>query len=168
MERRRFLKLGLLTSIALAAAGAAVTVVKPGLVDSHLAAASRAIFAAVARAVLDGSLPFDPAQRDAALSAHLDRLDNAIVAFPPATRAELSHLLTLLDTSVGRMALTGLAVPWQEANVTQLQQSLQAMRVSKLVLRQQVYQALRDLTNAAYYAAPETWQAMGYPGPRLI
>lgn len=168
MERRRFLKLGLLSSIAMAAVGVALTAVRPGLVDSHLAAASRDIFAAVARAVLDGSLPLDAARRDVAMSAHIHRLDSMIGGFPPTTRSELSQLLTLLDTAAGRLALTCLTVPWRDASVAQLQQSLQSMRVSRLALRRQVYQALRDLTNAAYYASPETWQAMGYPGPRLV
>ena len=33
---------------------------------------------------------------------------------------------------------------------------------------QQAYQALRDLTNAAWFADPEAWSAIGYPGPQAV
>jgi hypothetical protein len=42
------------------------------------------------------------------------------------------------------------------------------MRTSTLVLRQQAYHALRDLTNAAFYADAAAWAPMGYPGPREV
>ena len=42
------------------------------------------------------------------------------------------------------------------------------MRTSRIGLRQQAYHALRDLTNAAYFADPQTWPLMGYPGPRAV
>jgi hypothetical protein len=42
------------------------------------------------------------------------------------------------------------------------------MRVSSLALKQQAYQALRDLTNAAYYADPSAWNVLGYPGPKAL
>ena len=55
-----------------------------------------------------------------------------------------------------------------QASVAQLQASLQSMRTSSLQLRQQVYHALRDLTNAAYFSDPTTWSQLGYPGPREL
>ena len=50
----------------------------------------------------------------------------------------------------------------------ELQAALQAMRVASIATRQQVYHALRDLTNAAYYAEPATWAQLGYPGPTPV
>ena len=41
------------------------------------------------------------------------------------------------------------------------------MRVA-LALRQQAYHALRELTNAAYYADASAWRTLGYPGPSNI
>ena len=52
--------------------------------------------------------------------------------------------------------------------MTDLQQALQDMRTSGLAMRQQIYHALRDLTNAAYYADPKAWPMLGYPGPRAL
>ena len=42
------------------------------------------------------------------------------------------------------------------------------MRVSSGTTRQQVYHALRDLTNAAWFADAGSWDLLGYPGPQAV
>jgi len=168
MQRRNFLKLGVGSAALLALVGGGVALFHPGVEQGRLSAAGRDVFSAVARGVLDGSLPADPAQRSAALNAHLARLDDVLGAFPPAVQAELSQLLAILAPAPGRVALAGLHVSWSSANTAQIQSALQGMRTSSLALRQQAYHALRDLTNAAYYADAQIWPLMGYPGPRAI
>jgi hypothetical protein len=168
MQRRTLLKLSFGAAAVLAVAGGGLSLMRPGLVDGHMTAAARSVFHAVARAVLDGTLPTEPAQREAALAGHLKRLDDTLAGFPATTQAELSQLLALLASPPGRVGLAGLHADWPEASVSELQQSLQAMRTSTLLLREQAYHALRDLTNAAYYADPSAWSAMGYAGPRDI
>lgn len=165
MQRRTVLKLGLAGAGVLAVAGGGLALLRPGLVDGRLAPAGRAVFEAVARAVLDGSLPADAAAQRQALAAHLQRVDDAVAAFPPAVRGELSQLLALLGSAPGRVVFAGLAPAWGDASVAELQTALQGLRLSRLTLRRQAYHALRDLTNAAYYADRSTWAALGYPGP---
>ena len=77
-----------------------------------------------------------------------------------------AELLALLGTSAGRQLLGGVSAPWQNATVPQVQAGLQDMRFSRISLRQQAYQALHDLTGAAYFSSPQTWTVLGYPGPR--
>ena len=168
MQRRSLLKLGLVSAAALAVAGGGAALWRPGWVDGRLSDSGRRVFRAVARVVLDGTLPNEPAAQQSALDAQLQRLDTTLQAFPAATQAELSQLLALLAAAPGRLALAGLAQPWDAASVAELQASLQAMRTASLALRQQAYHALRDLTNAAWYAEPSTWSALGYPGPRPL
>ena len=168
MQRRTLLKLGFGAAALLAVAGGGVALLRPGLVNGRMTPESRAVFHAVARAVLDGSLPADPAARDAALAAHMQRLDDELAGFPATLHAELSQLLALLSSTPGRLALAGLRSDWPDASVAELQQALQDMRTSRLALRQQVYHALRDLTNGAYYADPSVWPLMGYPGQRPV
>ena len=166
MQRRTLLKLGLLSTAVLAVAGAVS--LRPAFVDGHLSDAARRVTHAVARAVLDGSLPADAAAREAALTGHLARLDATIAGFPAPVQAEVSQLLMLLATPPGRRGVANLAAGWEQATVPELQAALQDMRVSSLALRQQAYHALRDLTNAAYYADASVWPLLGYPGPRTI
>lgn len=168
MQRRTLLKLGIGASVILVAAGGGMALLHPALSNGHLSDGARAVMHAVARAVLEGALPTAEAERDKAIEAHLQRLEAAIGAFPPAIQAELSQLLTLLATAPGRLALAGLTSDWPYASVGQVQASLQGMRLSSLALKQQAYHALRDLTNAAYFSDPSAWQALGYPGPSDI
>lgn len=165
MQRRTLFKLGLGGAVVLGLGGAGVAAWRPGLAGGRLTASGRTLFAAVARAVLDGSLPSPP---EAALQAHLDRVDATIGGLPPATQADLSRLLALLGTAPGRLGLAGLTSDWPDARPADVQAALEAMRGSRFALRRQAYQALRDLTAAAYFAAPEAWSSMGYPGPDAV
>lgn len=165
MQRRTLLRLGIGSAVLLALAGGGAQLLRPGLQQGRLGAPAREVLHAVARAVLDGSLPEDAAMREAALQAQVDRVEALIMGLPAATQRELSQLLGLLGTAAGRMALAGLTAPWTQASVAQLQQALEALRQSKLSLRRQAYHGLRDLTNAAFYAVPGHWALMGYPEP---
>lgn len=165
MQRRTFLRLGIGATAVLAVAGGGVALWRPGMVDGRLGEAGRTVLRAVAEAVLDGMLPAAPAAREAALQAHLSRMDATVAAFPAATQGELSQLLGMLSVAPGRIAIAGLWQPWEDAGLPRLQQALQGMRTARLALRQQAYHALRDLTNAAYFSDPSTWPRLGYPGP---
>lgn len=171
MKRRSLLKLGVGAAVVLAVAGGGLALLKPGLVDGgkKLSPSARAVFRAVALAVFDGGLlPADPAAREAALAAHLDRIDASIAGFPAAVRSELSQVLALLSSSGGRLALVGLKSDWAEASVAELQQMLESLRLSSLATRQQIYHALRDLSSIAFFTDPAHWSLVGYPGPREI
>lgn len=168
MKRRRLLKLGLGAAVLLGLAGGGVALLRPGWVDGKMSPGARRVMRAIARAVLDGSLPASAPDLDAALRLQLDQVDEAIAKFPPAVRAELSQLFALLSSAPGRWGLAALQTEWDSASLAELNQSLQAMRFSRLALRQQSYHALRDLNYAVYFAEPRHWVQIGYPGPKDI
>jgi len=168
MKRRTLLVVGLGAGTLLALTGGMLALLRPGLQDGHLTPAGRELFAAVARGVLDGLLPADGAARDRAIESHLKRLDDTIAGMPPGLQREIDELVTLLAAAPGRLALTGLGVDWDRAGVDEVQAMLQRLRTSSLSLRQQVYHALRNLTNGAYFADASTWPVIGYPGPRPV
>jgi hypothetical protein len=169
MRRRNLLKLGVGGAVVLAVAGTGMSFVSPGLIAGRLTTQGAGVFRAVARAVLDGSLP---ARGTIAylggLNEHLKRLNEVISALPVATQVELSRLLALLSFPLGRVTLTGLQIDWDEADVDEIQQALQNMRLSAFSLKQQAYHALRDLTNASFYSNVAVWHMLGYPGPQGI
>lgn len=169
MQRRTLLKLGVAGSVTLAlVGGGAALIYAPAWRDGQLLQPGIDVLRAVARAVLDGSLPSAPAMREAALVGHLKRVQATLSAMPPSTQGEVNQLLALLATAPGRWALAGLGTDWKEASVAQLSHALQGMRVSSLALRSQAYHALRDLTHAAYFSDPSVWSLLGYPGPTKI
>jgi hypothetical protein len=168
MQRRTLLKLGALSATVLVLAGGAAALIEPGLTGVRLSAAGRDVFSGVGRAVLHATLPTDEGARQIALKGLLARIDTLVTGLPPHAQAELSQLLSLLASSGGRRALTGLSQPWAEAPAADIQQALQGMRLSSLALRQQAYGALHDITASAYFADDATWSLLGYPGPLKI
>ncbi len=169
IRRRTWLKWGGVSTVVLATAGAGVVLTTPpGFSDGALSRGAGEACKAVARAVLDGRLPADVAAREKALDAHLVRLETVITAFPAAVQSEISEMLTLLSTTPGRVALTGMLSSWASADVEDVQKGLATMRRSSLGLELQAYHALRDLTHAAWYADETHWSELGYPGPREL
>ena len=168
MQRRSLLKLGLASAAVLSVAGGAIALLQPGLVDSRLTVAGRAVFTAVGRAVLEGSLPPESVRQQIAIAGLLERIDGLVAALPPHAQDELAQLLSLLHSGAGRRAIAGLATDWAQASTSDVQQALQSMRLSSLALRQQAYQALHDIVGGAYYSDPSTWVQLGYPGPNPI
>lgn len=168
MKRRTLLVVGAGVGTLLALAGGTLALLEPGLRDGRLTSAGRDMFAAVARGVLSDLLPGVPAARAAAIEAHLRRLDDTFAGLPPPVQDEIQELVTLLASAPGRLALAGLRAPWAQADAAEVQAMLQGLRTSSLALRQQVYHALRNLTNAAWFADRSTWAAIGYPGPLPI
>lgn len=168
MQRRTWLKLGIASAAALAVVGGAAVLIQPGLERGALTAIGKSVFRAIGLGVLDKTLPEQPADKDAALTALLGRIDVLISALPPHAQAELSQLLSILGSGAGRIALAGLSTPWANASVQDVQTALQGMRFSSLALRQQAYAALHDITTGAYFSEPATWVLLGYPGPLNI
>ncbi len=153
--------------LVLAATAAGIKLAGVGLPwkDGQLDPRGRAIFSAVARAVLDGTLSDAPTLQAAELNAHLARVESAIAQFPPHLQSELAQLLALLATTPGRRWFAALEPPWEDAPPAAVQEALQSLRTARLDVQRQAYHALRDLTNAAYYSEPGTWAHLGYPGP---
>lgn len=165
MERRTLLKIGAISTVVLIAAGGATALLLPGVQGGKLTSAGQDIFGSVARAILNGTLPDAPQARQKAVTGLLTRIDGLVQAFPPHVQAELSQLLGLLATGMGRRTLAGLPADWPNASVAEVQQALQSMRLSRLALRQQSYHALHDIVGAAYFSDDSTWTVLGYPGP---
>jgi len=167
-SRRALLKLGVGSALALAIAGGGAWLWRPGLRSGRLTSTGRSILRAVARVVLEGSLPPGVSERERALEAHLLHLEAAVAGLSPATRSENAKLLALLSLAPARRWLTGLSSDWEHASLQEVEAALRRMRADPRALRQQTYHALRDLNNAAFYARPEHWPLLGYPGPTAV
>lgn len=103
---------------------------------------------------------------DAAAVAH--RVDELLVAQSAEARRDLGRLLLLFDNALSSALLDGRLRPFSHLSSEEQVAELEAWRDSRLVLRRTGYQALRKLTQAAYYSSPETWNQAGYPGPPIL
>jgi hypothetical protein len=163
MQRRTLLKVGLIGSAMLAAAGGAAYFLKAGSRDAATSDETRVVLRGVMPALLAGALPIDPSARALALEGGLQRTLATIAALPLPTRIELGELFTLLASAPGRW-LAGVD-RWEDAGAEQVSAFLQRWRTHSFDLFQVGYHALHDLVLGPYYAEPATWEAIGYPGP---
>jgi hypothetical protein len=167
MNRRFFLRAGLAVGGGLALFGGAVFW-RRGLAEGQLTDSGRETLRGIARGVLHDVLPPEGPAREAALTAHVERMAAMLGNAPPMLRQEVSLLLGALGNTAGRLALTQMATPWSSATVPQIQDALQTMRTHPLDTTKMAYGAVRDLTCISYFSSPDSWAAAGYPGPLQI
>jgi len=155
ISRRTFLKTGLAGSLLL------------GLGGYALAPRSdrQKVLAAIANAVLQGALPSEAAARQQGIARTVRNVEATIAGLPLATQAELDQLFGLLTSGAGRIVLAGIWSPWEKASIESISAFLESWRHSRFNLLRSAYAGLHDLTLGAWYAEPDTWAAIGYPGP---
>jgi hypothetical protein len=163
--RREFLKFGVAGALVLAAAGATRAQPNYRAADGSgtlqvLGEADREVLAAVTPAILAGT-----GATGAGLAAAIGSVDRAVAGLPPHLQDEVRQLLALLASWPGRRWVAGVGVPWRDASAAEVSAFLERWRFSRWALLQQGYHALHDLVLAAWYARPDSWAAIGYPGP---
>jgi hypothetical protein len=169
MNRRQFLKAGLLGGAALVAGGAWVVwrdireAAGGNPPRDHVAI----VVGAVAPVMLDGVLASD-ADRRARIDGIIEGVKTVISAFPIAVQGEIADLFGLLDIRAARRALTGVTSDWSVADPHEIAEFLDRWRHSRLGLLQSGYFALHDLILGAWYADSSAWDALGYAGPPTV
>jgi hypothetical protein len=166
-SRRQFLRTGLLGTLLLATLRAVPAQAQRALSRTPLSAEQRAVLTAVAPVLLAGALP-EGEQRADAVRAVVDGVEQAIAGLPPHLQAELDQLFTLLTFAPTRWLVVGVSSPWPRASAAEVGAFLESWRTSWLALLQSGYHALHELVMAAWYARPESWTALRYPGPPVL
>jgi hypothetical protein len=127
-----------------------------------------AIIAAIVPVMLDGALPFAPAERAAAIDETAANVARAVAGLPPAAQKELGQLFSLLALAPARIGLARIDSRWAAARPDQVAAFLDRWRTSHWKLQRAAYDALHQLVYAAWYGNPKSWPAIGYPGPPAL
>lgn len=163
MQRRGFLKKGLLGGALLALGGSGL-LLYPG---QHVAAPTQALRVLDERAfqvmvaIAARVVPYPGA--DAVAIAHA--VDASLSRTVPEAQADVVKLLGLFENALPGLLLDGRAAPFTRLDPDAQDRALERWRDSRLVLRRSGYHALRRLCLGAYYADPITWPALHYRGP---
>ena len=168
ITRRTFLVTGVAGAAALATAywmQRGLSYRRDGGVDR---AQSTAVLSAIAPVMLQGALPQTSDLRSAAVLATVRRVQAAMETLPLSAQRELAQLFALLEWAPTRLALTGLSQPWTEASADTIGDALATLRDSSLALKRSAYGALHQLVLGAWYASPDAWNGIGYPGPPVL
>lgn len=163
MDRRGFLKKGLLGGALLALGGTGLALFP----TRHLASPIRPLLAlddrgfqvliAVARRIVPGSGP------SPVTIAH--SVDASIARLPLEAQKDLVKLLGLFENALPGLLLDGQVGPFTRLDGPDQDRALERWRDSRIVLRRGGYQALRKLCLVTTYADPSSWPAIHYPGP---
>lgn len=166
MNRRTFLKRGLVGGALLAAGGLGLglwptrTDHRPRralkVLDERRFAVLGAIAARTVRA--PGADPVEIAHR----------VDDTLALGTPEAQRDLLQLLGLFENALAGLAFDGRLQPFTRLQPEAQDAVLVHWRDSRIAVRRSGYQALRKLTLAAHYAGPESWKSVGYPGPPQI
>lgn len=163
MDRRSFLKKGLLGGALLALGGAGLAL-RPG---RHLASPTQPlrvlddrtfqVVVAIAGRVV--ALP----DADPVAIAHT--VDASLSRVAPDAQTEVAQLLGLFENALPGLLFDGRVTPFTALDSDAQDRVLEAWRDSRLALRRSGYQALRKLCLGAHYGDPRTWPALKYGGP---
>src|SRR5512146_1719481 len=170
MGRRGFLVKGIVGAVVLAAGGGtwlATRRTRPlALADGPFQVFSpeeAAVLLALANRLLPDRAGF-PRPRDVGVPR---KIDGIAAMADPATQRDLRRLVRLFESALSGLVLDGQPHLFTEASPERQDRRLAAWAGSRLALRRTGYRALKRLVYASYYASPETWSAIGYPGPPI-
>jgi Gluconate 2-dehydrogenase subunit 3 len=96
------------------------------------------------------------------------RLDEQMARACPEVRGDFGKVLLLVENALAGLLLDGRVRPFTRLSPAAQDDVLADWRDSQLLVRRSGYQVLRKLTQAAHYASPEAWEDTGYPGPPQI
>ena len=171
ISRRSLFKKGLLGGILLAAGGSVGIALRRTRLGPGPRAPLRlftleehAIFAAVAARIVPGDHA-GPAWPTAAALDCAGKADALLARIHPDAGAELRQLLRLFENGLTGLAFGVRPAPFTTLGPAAQDARLEAWRTSRISLMRTGYQAMARLAHATYYASPEVYALVGYPGP---
>jgi hypothetical protein len=170
-SRRSLFKKGLLGGVLLATGGGLGVALRgtrlgrpPRRKLALLSPAEHAVFAAMAARVVpgDGAGPDWPSAEAVDCAGKADEL---LARVHPEVGAEFRQLLRLFENGLPGLLLTGRPAPFTTLDPLAQDARLLSWRHSRVSLLRTGYLALVRLAHATYYASPEVYARVGYPGP---
>lgn len=156
ITRRQFLKTGLTGGVLLNVAACT----RPS--DNGV---RTAILSALIPVVLAGALPAITSQAEPLIGRTINGIEKTIAGLSLSAQREIGELFDLLAFAPTRILAAGLWSPWGEASPEALVAFLESWRHSRFDLLKSGYAALHDIIFGAWYAHPDSWESIGYPGP---
>ena len=172
-SRRTFLKLGATTLVLIGAGGWFASYLADkgsrALLEQavHLDAASQTMIAKMADALLDGILPTEPGARAQAIVQVVKSVDQTLGTLPLGAQKESKDLFALLALAPARALLLGQWTGWPQVSRDDVVRTFERLRGSSIGLRRVLFMGLRDLVISCFYASPDSWALIAYPGPLL-
>lgn len=163
MQRRAFLKRGLVGGAVLALGGVGLSQL-PGRIGFRPRSALLVfdekqfnVLAAIAARMVTAP------GADPITIAHT--IDAALARAAPEAQSDLRGVMDTFDNALLGALLDGRFRPFTRLEPADQDRALIAWRDSRLVLRRGAYKALKNLCTTSFYRKESSWASVGYPGP---
>ena len=174
LERRRFLKRGLLGGAALVLAGNLPFLLRTTAIRFEprgtlrlLTREEYAILAAAVARLCPGPTA-GPGWPTADALDCAGKIDALMAQVHPDVGKDFRGLLRLVESSYLGTVMAGSPRPFTRADGAEQDWRLAAWARSRFALPRSGYQALKRLAHATYYSSPEVYALCGYPGPPVV
>jgi hypothetical protein len=170
LNRRLFVKYGLLGGCALGLGGLGLTLQKGRPTDAPeggLKSLSPRQWATLVAAVA----VINPGSEKLASAVALKtarKMDRLIASLDPDLQGELGLILSLLENPIAGAIFDGNFRPFSSLSAKRRSEVIKAWQVSSINLRRAAIKSLLGLVHSCYWSQPETWAHMGYPGPPAL
>ncbi|HEU4385964.1 MAG TPA: gluconate 2-dehydrogenase subunit 3 family protein [Anaeromyxobacteraceae bacterium] len=167
--RRDFLRKGLVGGLLLAAGGGVFLATRrtraaSGLGPLQILSPEEAtVVLAVANRLVPERVGF-PRPLDVGVPGKVDAL---LAGLHPGAQKEFRRLVNLFEGAVAGFLFEGQARQFTACSPWEQEDRLRGWAQSRVTLRRSGFRALKKLVYAAYYGSPQTWPAIGYPGPPI-
>ena len=135
---------------------------------TYLTEADATMLVRVVPIMLDGTLPKDRGQFNAAVGEILRGIDTTIGHQSLSVRGEIHDLFGVLTKSITRSLLAGIWTSWDKATDQDIRDFLSSWRNSRLDTLRTGYIGLNNLIVGSWYGNPKSWARIGYDGPPTI
>ncbi len=168
MDRRSFLKTGLLTGSMLVTGTSLYGCADLDILDTDLVTDDVSLaLGALVPVFFAGVLPDEPQMRKQKIKQVIDGMRIAMKRLPPHTLKELEDLFGLLTNRLTMLAYTGSFSYLNEMPTVQAMKLIEGWRTSYIGLLNTAYEGLKELLVASFYGNPENWTVLNYNKPDL-
>jgi len=135
---------------------------------AYLTAADAAMLVRIVPIMLDGALPKEPGQFNAAVGDILRGIDVTIGHQALSVRGEVRDLFGVLTKTITRSLIAGIWTSWDKATDQDIRDFLASWRDSRFDTLRTGYIGLNNLIVGSWYGNPKSWVRIGYDGPPAI
>lgn len=174
-SRRQFLQTGVTGTVWLGLASGGIALTGCSQKQSQicidcdwLSPSDQVMLFAIVPVMLNGALPGSEKRRKAAIQSVITGFDITVTHFSASVQKEIRQLLDLLQFPFTRVVLTGVMSPWHREDALTIRSFLTRWQSSRYSLFRSGYFALHDLIIGAWYANPDSWKRISYPGPPAL
>ena len=96
------------------------------------------------------------------------KLDGLVARLHPRAVKEFRQLLHVFESALTGVVSIGSPQTFTRSSPADQDRRLQAWRHSRVAVLRSGYQAMKRLAHAIYFACPETYARVGYPGPPVV